>query len=294
MTLLAGVVGCDPTNRVAPGAPALVAFSVVTPAGQAAELVTEAGPKSVPPLSHFFALFDRILDPTGVEVVDSDGGITAKEGVADVKWTGGAIESTSLYIPNGHHKWTLIPAGFYGMPFAVGPSLTITPLSPLPSGSTVTVTLNPEKVRSHDQLHSFVANGDVPYPLTVQTDPLQVTTDEPQPVADGVVDAAVPPGQTPPVAADFVLHVTFNNYTAPITKDAIQTVVTVAGAPVPHSLFDVLTAPDPTNPTVWTVSPPNSGWPAGAAVTVTIGTTAMDNFGVALAAPATASFTVAP
>ncbi|MEO5770187.1 MAG: hypothetical protein ABIS92_17660 [Polyangia bacterium] len=289
LTLLAGVIGCDPTNRVTPGAPALVAFSVVTPAGEAAELVTEAGPQSVPPLSHFFALFDRILDPTGVEVVDSDGGLTAKEGVADVRWTGGAIESTSFYIPNGHHKLTFIPAAF-GLPFNVGPSLTITPASGLPSGATVTVKLNAEKVRSHDQLHSFVPDVGVPYPLTFQTEPLQVTTDEPQPVAKGVV-GPVPPGQSPPVTADFVLHVTFNNHTAPITMDAIQAVVTVAGVPVPG--FRPLTAQDPMNPAVWMVSPPNSGWPAGAAVMVTIGTTAMDNFRVALAAPATASFTVA-
>lgn len=294
--------GCAPNNRVKPGAPVMVTFSVVDPTGSEVELVTEAGAMTpVPPLSFFYALFDRILDPTPLEELDGDGGITPKEGVANVEWSGGAIPVRSLYVPDGDRKFTLIPAAF-GLPYANGPSLTVTPAMGLPSGSSVTVALEPSKVRSHDQATPFVAGEGVMTMLTFDTEPLMATVTVPAPEAPdagsddagsddaGSDDGGASSGTAPPVAADYVVNISFNNVTADATADAIQVTVTLAGAPVAG--LDPPKARDTMNPANWTISPPEDGWPPGAVVTVTVGADAADTFQQTLAAPVSATFTV--
>ena len=297
--LLTAGSGCTPSNSVTPGAPVLLAFSVVTPAGTAAELVSDGGaPVPASPASYFYTLFDRILDPGLLEDINADSGvITPNLGVATVEWSGGSIPVTTLYWPNGHHKWTLVPAAF-GLPFNVGPSVVINPVIGLPSATRVTVTLNPEKVRSHDRKNAFVAAADVPSPLVFETEALQVTFDTPAPVpADAAVDGGdadggAPQLVTPDVATGFVLHATFNNVMTDAIPDVTQVVVTVAGVPVVG--FVPVVARDASKSYVWSISPPASGWPARAVVTVTVGAGAADHFGGTLGTSATATFTVAP
>src|SRR5688500_17054774 len=102
-TFIAALSGCTPTNKVKPGAPVLMVFTPVGPDGVAADPTMP-----VPPLAFIYALFDRILDPDALEAIDSDGGIKPHAGVAAVDWTGGAIDITTVYTPNGHHKLNLI------------------------------------------------------------------------------------------------------------------------------------------------------------------------------------------
>ncbi|MBC8132207.1 MAG: hypothetical protein H7X95_04435 [Deltaproteobacteria bacterium] len=313
--LFALTCGCAPNTKVPAGAPLLVQFAVVTPAGVAADLVTEGGaPIAAPPLSYFFALFDRILDPTALENLDADGGLTSKAGVASIEWSGpDAIAANTLYIPNGDQKFTLIPK-LFGAPFGIGPSITVMPsfqlpsdeaVMALPSGTTITVTLDPTKVRSHDQLSTFKAAPGVPSPLVFETEPFGFTTDAPvgefpeagvadDGGADGgdTGDAGPTRGPPPPVAADFVLHVAFNNLTTDATGAAIQVAATVGGIPV-AGLVPVV-ARDPMSLATWTVSPPAAGWPAGALVTVTVGAAAADVFQIALGAAVPVTFTVMP
>lgn len=297
-TLIALDFGCSSSNKVTPGAPVLVAFSVATPDGQVAETVNDAGaPVAISARGYFFALFDRILDPTTLEVLDPDAGLVAKEGVATVEWSGGVIPSQTVYIPNGHHFFTLLPA-LAGIPFGRGPSITITPLGAgLPSGSAITVTLNPLSVRSHDQTTPFVAAADVMSPLIVQTAPLsaEIVVPVPPPVDAGddagADDAGVGPGAGG-VAPDSVAQVVFSAVTSDGTAAAIQVTATVAGVPV-VGLAPVVER-DAAAPTGWTVSPPAAGWPAGSVVTVTVGPPAADTFGMPLETAVTQSFTVAP
>lgn len=293
-TFIAALSACTPTNKVKPGAPVLVAFTAVAPDGTAVDPSMPA-----PPLSSIHARFDRILDPDLLEAVDSDGGIVPKGGVATVSWTGGPIEAATVYNPNGHYKLSLIPAAFFGVPYGVGPSVTVIPATGLPSAATVTVTLDPNKVRSHDGTTPFVVGqdlegNDVVSPAVFHTAPLAVSTDAPLPPPPdgGADDGGAPPEPAPPVAADFILHLTFNNFTPDSNRAGIQVTVTVGGAPV-AGLTPVLAHDAPTA-AGWTVSPPASGWPAGAVVTVTVAATVTDLFLIPLGAAATTTFTVAP
>jgi hypothetical protein len=301
VVVFSAMMGCTPANKIPAGAPLLVKFSVIDPSGQGLELVTEAGVSTVPPLSKFYALFDRLLDATALETVEGDGGtLTPKEGVARITWSGGAIPAQTLYIPNGDPKFTQVPAIFLGIPFGNGPSLTITPLSGLPSGSMVTVGLDPMKVRSHDQTTPFMAGDGGSASLTFVTDPLAASVVVPavEPPDGGDVDggasdggdAGMAPGVQPPVDTDYVVHVSFNNQTAAST--AAQIHASVGGIPI--SAMDAMVTPDDMSQGGWTVTPPNGGWPPGAMVTITVGAGAADNFGQTLGAPVSASFTVKP
>jgi hypothetical protein len=302
------------------GAPVMVTFSVVDPNGSEVALVTDAGTTTpVPPLSSFYALFDRILDPTPLEEVDADGGITPKEGVAKVAWSGGSIPVTTLYIPNGDQQFTLLPAAF-GVPYNNGPSLTIKSAMGLPSGSSVTVALEPSKVRSHDQTTPFVVGQGVMMMLAFETEPLTATVAVPAPAVPeapdgGTDDSGTDDGGTNDASSDdagagdggnqgdgaaggalssapgdTVVNVSFNNITSDATADAIVVTATLAGAPLAG--LSPSKARDAMNPAGWTVSPPPDGWPPGAVVTVTVTTDAADTFMQTLAAPVSAMFTV--
>ena len=308
---IAASSGCTPSNKVPAGAPLLVSFDVVVDPGKPPlDLTTDAGTKvAIPGLSIFYAEFDRLLDPTSLETIDPDGGaITANQGVATIDWTGGSIALSTLYIPNGDHQFTLIPAAFtlFGVPilFANGPSITISPDMGLPSGSRVTVALDPAKVRSHDQTTSFKADDGVTSPLVVDVEPLwrpwscllpcrsdagsgdDAATDD-----GGAGDGGTGANVAPPVGCpDYVAHVTFNNLTADATMDQIQ--VTGMAGTTPIVDLGAVVARDDMAPAGWTVSPPPDGWPPGAVVTITVTAEAVDNFGIKLGTPVSGSFTV--
>jgi hypothetical protein len=279
----------------------MLSFSVIDPSGAAIELVSDAGNATVPPLSHFVAEFDRLLDPTALEALDGDGGVTPRAGVGIIAWSGGSVDSNALYTPNGHHIFTLL--------YPKGPSIAIAPTLGLPSGSMVTASLDPNKVRSHDQTTPFTPAAGIAATLTFQTDPLTATVVVPPPEpsdAGGVDDAGAddggadgggsdggpPPDVAPPVDPDFIVHISFNNLTADSTAAQIQVSATLAGQPIAN--LGATVARDDMDPAGWMVTPPASGWPAGATVTVTVGAAAADNFARTLGTAATGTFTVKP
>lgn len=282
--------GCTPSNKVKSGPPELVSFGVMGPEGPV-ELVTEAGETLVPPLATFVAVFDRLLDAAAIETIDDDGGISPNQGVAIIESDGMAVESTVLYVPNGDAKFTLA--------YPPGPSITVMPVNGLPSASTVTVSLSPAHVRSHDKTQPFRAADGGMETLTFTTEPLMATIDvpAPEPVDSGMEDDAGADGGTgatvtPSVDPDYVVNIAFNNQTADTTEATITAAATVAGVPVAALAATVARAMD--SQSAWTVSPPMTGWPAGATVTVTVGAAAADKFGKTLGAAATATFTVKP
>lgn len=282
--------GCSPSNKVKSGPPELVSFGAVGPDGPV-ELVTEAGENPVPPLAMFVAVFDRLLDASAIETIDDDGGISGNQGVALIESEGMPIDSTVVYVPNGDPVFTLF--------YPPGPSITITTVNGLPSASTVTVALNPDHVRSHDKTQPFRAADGGMETLSFMTEPLGAAIDVPAPVpvdggteADGGADGGTGETITPPVDPDFVVNIAFNNQTADTTEATIAAAATVAGVPVANLGATVARAMD--SQSAWTVSPPMTGWPAGATVTVTVGAAAADKFGKTLGAPATATFTVKP
>jgi hypothetical protein len=268
----------------------MLSFAIVDPTGSVVDTAPESGQVVVPPLSHFLALFDRLLDPSslveiGDETMEPLGNrtvLTSKAGVAVVESSNVSIPADTLYVPNGDARFD----GAYSLVFPPGPSITITPTSGLPSGSMVTATLDPTRVRSHDQQTSFKAADGVAMTLSFETEPLSATVDVPTETTDE--DGGTLPPQ--PVMSDYVAHVTFNNLTADSTMNAITVTETNGGA----AFAGATVARDDASPSGWTVSPPTGGWPAGAALTITVGATAADNFMKTLGTAVTASFTVAP
>jgi len=300
----AATTGCAPSNKVKPGQPVMLSFGVVDPTGTPVELETEAGPTLVPPLSTLHAVFDRLLDPTGIEDLKDAGPPVGTEGVGVIDWSGRPVANTGRYIPNGDAKFTLI--------YPPGPSIDVIPSEGLPSDSMLTVALNPEHVRSHDQTVAFKADDGVADTLTFTTEALAVTIAVPAPEApDGGTDddggtgddGGAAPGVAPPVASDFAVSITFNNQTAATTVGAIKVAATVDGAAVDVTKAVVARAKDDDDhdiPNIWVVSPPPladgmpGSWPARAVVTVTVDTTAADKFDKTLGAAVTATFTVKP
>lgn len=299
----AATTGCTPSNKVKPGQPVMLSFGVVAPTGFPVELETEAGPVLVPPLSTFHAVFDRLLDPTGIEEL-RDGGPVGAAGVGVIDWAGRPVANSGHYVPNGDAKFTLI--------YPPGPSVDVIPDKGLPSDSMLTVALNPEHIRSHDQKTTFKADDEVPDTLTFTTEALAATIAVPAPEApDGGADqdggtgddGGAAPGVAPPVAPDFAVAITFNNQTAATTAGAIKVAATVDGVAVDVSKAAIARAQDGAGgeiQNIWVVSAPPlpdgmpGSWPARAVVTITVDTTAADKFEKTLGAAVSATFTVKP
>jgi len=271
------VFGCEPSNKVPGGAPVVLSFDPVDATGSVVSLTGEAAVASVPPLAHFVATFDRLIDPSTLEDPGPDGG--PKAGVASVTYAGGPVPATTNYVPNGDSKLFLA--------FPPGPSLTVTPAMGLPSGSQVTVALDAQKLRSHDQRTLAVPAAGVQTTLTFATDPLAVSSDAPAAMTDDAGGAATPGTGAP----DLVVTVSFNDATPPDDVSHIKVSGTMAGVPI-VGLGGTVAAND-MDPTQWKVSPPDpGGWPVGALVTVTVDAGATDAFGIKLGTDATFSFMV--
>jgi hypothetical protein len=293
-----GGTGCAPSNSVKSGAPVMLSFGAVDPDGNAVSFTSDAGSVAAPPLAHFVAIFDRVLDGDSLE--DADAGVP-KAGIAGGEYVGSLatplpVPVTTNYVPNGDSKfYTFLPQG---------PSLTLSPICGLPAGASVQISVNLAKLRSHDL--STVATPDVGVTPTLAftTDALSVVTDIPPPI-DPDPTAGIPGGPAV-LDAQTVVTLTFNDSMPaatplpgctmlPSTATHIHVSTTVGGAPVLQ--FEPVIAQVDGDPTHWTVSPPGTAdamasWPEGALVTVTVDATATDYFGMALGAPVTASFMV--
>lgn len=302
--LLAGVVGlgatlagtgCTPSNSVKSGAPVMLSFGAVDPNGNAVSFMDDAGVVPAPPLAHFVAIFDRLLD--GDSLDDADGGVP-KAGLAAAEYGAPAAPLPVItdYSPNGDSQ-------FYGF-LPAGPSLTVSPVCGLPSSSSVQVAVDLTKLRSHDlSTVATLGPGGVTSTLIFSTAALAVTIVVPPP-DDPDPDAGLPGGNDPKT----VVNLKFNDATpgaTPLpgcpavpssTADHIHVSATLDGVPVLP--LEAIVAPVKNDPAVWTVSPPGTtadatgSWPAGAQVTVTVDAAATDNFQMPLGSPMTGTFMV--
>lgn len=292
-------IGCQPSNNVVAGAPQLLKFSVIGTDGQPVGIEGAGAVAAVSPRATFDALFDRLLDPAAIERLDADGGRTGQPGVATIA-SDPAVDPASIavaYTPNGAppaDRGPQVPDG--GGPALIptnppGPHVDITPTKAMPCATMVSVALTPSRLRSHDgQLPFKLADDTVESTLAFLTEPLTATITVPMVAVDaGTGD---PDGgmtlTSMGVPASSVAHVTFNTL---VPADQIQLTVKVQNVVLP----DVgSVARDGTDPTTWNVTPPRTGWPPGAEVTVAVIADAMDGYGVKIGAvPDAQSFTVA-
>jgi hypothetical protein len=295
-------VGCQPSNNVASGPPELLSFTATGPDGTALAFTGVMAAAPVPPLAHFQALFDRLLDPTSLEALDGDGGIQAQQGVVLVTSTP-PVDPLTLnvsYTPNG-----VVPPNDpdSGAPIFVtalppGPSIQVIPTAALPCATMVSVALNPAKIRSHDQTAAFVLkDATVTSVLNFVTQPFTATITVPTPPAvdGGTDDASVDDGGSPSgsgVPNDSVANVTLNTLVPGDVAAHIAVTVTVGGAVLPG--FGPAVA-DAMNANQWDVAPPpGTTWPPGATVTVTVDADLADGYGSTLGAAVSAAFEVAP
>lgn len=189
---------CAPDNKVKPGAPVLLSVALVDPATFATTAITGSAticpttvgaggtcdpndpvispmcrlgdstwctcvPDSMdmkkgnwacdlpPPTARIVVTFDRLLDTKPFET-NGDAGPTVPPGIATLTSTPStAFEAAVKYIPNGDMK---------GLVFGTdGPRLVITTSPTLPSGSTITLTLDKTKIRAKDGKTPFAATG---------------------------------------------------------------------------------------------------------------------------------------
>jgi len=289
----ATLMGCEPSNTVPAGAPIMLSFGPIDPDGKPLVLLDDKGVTlPTPPLVPFRAIFDRLLDPTTLE--DTQGNPKAGLATAQSPVAVAGIPVTTNFVPNGDAKnAVLLPAG---------PSITVSSTCGLPSGAAVTVTLDLQKVRSHDQSTAAVAAADATPVLSFMTEPLAVATD-PKAMVDMTTGLLV----VPEVDAGQTVNLIFNNRTPGdvpdpacaallSTKGHIHVVATIAGHPVGD--LDAVVAADPMDPTKWMVSPPGTtsdaagNWPPGADITISVDAMATDLFAQPLGTEASASFKV--
>jgi hypothetical protein len=296
--------GCQPSNDVPAGAPLLLSFTATAPDGTALVFgpvgaLGAVATGAASPASHFLAIFDRLLDPTQLSALDRDGGILPEGDIVRVASTPAVDPLTvqATYTPNGFVPSLDPDAGtpLFGSALPEGPSLAVVPTAALPCGTTVSVALNPAKIRSHDQKTPFAPKDTtVPTQLTFTTEPFTATLGLPQPpTADGGDDAGAEDAGTvvsPGVPVDATATVTFNTLVGADAGDHIAVTVTVGTAVVPGFGPAVV---DPANPSVWNLVPPSAaGWPAGATVTVTVDGDVADGYGTKLGSPVSGSFQV--
>jgi len=231
------------------------------------------------------AVFDRLLDTSPLDPGDA-------AGLSDVV-TADATPATDLlsdYSATGARDgfiFNLFGPAFFGNFRGNGPSLFSAPQPEFPSGATVTINLDAQKVRAKDGTTPFNGEGLLAAGQLVFT------------MAPFAASVSAPPAPTmempePPIAAT----VAFTNFAdaagcfsddddmtvdAPCTMAAHIT-ATAAGAPI---MVNVASA----DGTTYSVTPKGAdAWPAGTIV-VTVDATATNLIGQTVAAAAAATFT---
>jgi len=227
------------------------------------------------------AVFDRLLDTTPLDPGDA-------AGLSNVV-TADATPATDLltdYSATGARDgfiFNLFGPAFFGNFRANGPSLFAAPQPEFPSGATVTISLDAQKVRAKDGTTPFTGDGLLQAGQLVFTmAPFAASVTAP---ADAAMDPAV--------------SIAFTNFAdAPgcgaddddMTVDApcamaMHITVTANGAPV---MVNVASA----DGFSYSVTPKGAtAWPAGATIVVTVDATAPNLIGQMVAAAASATFT---
>jgi hypothetical protein len=276
--------GCDPSHDVKPGPPELQSFSVIDNAtGSELDIGGDAGLIAVPGFVHLTALFDRLLDPT--TVTSLDGGVDFGADVDTIAVTpalpaGVSVTYTSIYTPNGGPKTIApavpdggpaIPGGLY---YGPGPSITTTADPTFPSGATITATLDKSKVRSKKG-EPFAGDAQI----TFQTLPFAASIAVP--MGDADPDAGADAGA--PLVKPEMQAVTIAFTNLPGAKIADHITVTAGGV----AFADVTVATAQTSVTIT----PNTAWPAGSTIEVTVDATAADALGATTGTAMSGSFT---
>jgi hypothetical protein len=234
------------------------------------------------------AVFDRLLDTTPLDPGDAAG--LNQVVTAD---TAPATDLLSDYSPTGARDgfiFNLFGPAFFGNFRGNGPSLFSAPQPEFPSGATVTISLDAQKVRAKDGTTPFTGAGLLEGGQLVFT------------MAPFAVSVTAPPAPTmdmpePPIA----VTVAFTNFAdsagcftdddatttdAPCTMAAHIT-ATAAGAPI---MINVASG----DGTTYSVMPKGAtAWPAGATIVVTVDATAANLLGQPVAAAASTTF-IAP
>jgi Bacterial Ig-like domain len=248
------------------------------------------------------AVFDRLLDTTPF----GPGDAAFISNVATV--SPGAETVDAIYSPNGAPEYddagnykTLIQPIYEHCVFGTyngdGPSLSMAADPQLPAGATVTIKLNPDKVRAKDGTTPFASSGLLQDGmLTFQTVAFDASVAVPQPAAvDGGADAGLPTTTVPPDATPATI-----TFTAPVDPAAIGAHITATsnGVPLTVSTATADGGMTPGDITVVAAGPkvtitPTTTWPASATIVVSVDQTAADLLGDTLPAAVSASFTTA-
>jgi hypothetical protein len=202
------------------------------------------------------AVFDRLLDTAPLDPGDA-------AGLTDLMMTsagvGPAVDLVTDYSSTGQADGLVfnLYSPFFGNFRADGPSLFAAPQPAFPAGTTVTVMLNPDKVRAKDGKTSFTGSGPLmggtlvftTAPFTALFTPPATPTDD---------------NPTPPIDA----FVTFTNLVDPAVA-ATWITATSNGAPLDVTVVNA-------SGTSFSVTPTSGAWVSGATIVVNVSATAKD------------------
>jgi hypothetical protein len=223
-----------------------------------------AGTWSCDPLTNVagvIAVFDRLLDTAPLDPGDA-AGVT---GLMTVDAAGAPdIMISSDYSSSGNAKGLVFPlfgAAYFGNFRANGPSLFGAPDPEFPSGATIMLSLNGEKVRAKDGKTAFIGNGLLlGGTLVFTTAPFSASLSKPD-------ATAMDPN---------AVTLAFTNFapdpTAHLTAKANGTVI-------------MITAASSDGGSTWSITPMAGGaWPAGATIEISLDATTPNLLGQTIAA----------
>lgn len=230
------------------------------------------------PTSVALFVFDWLLDTAPLDPGDA-GGLTNIATTTLVPTPPQPVTVVGDYAANGSPNEVVFPPPVLEDFRANGPSLLFAGDPTLPVGTTLSVTLDPNKVRAKDGKTAFTgtgffAAGSLTYSTAAFTASIATPPTTPLPADAGT--CAVPPTTVTPDKTP--VTITFNNLVDPT---AIGTHVTITANTVAGPI-----AFTPTSADGLTVSlTPTDKWPASATISITLDATATDLDGDALGAP---------
>src|SRR5665213_3402386 len=227
-------------------------------------------------------VFDRLLDTAPLD--PGDGG-----GVPTVAMTMVApmppmpVAVTAHYSPTGSPNEIIFP--LLGDFRSSGPSLLFAGQPATPAAVTVTVTLDPTKVRAKDGKTAFTGTGFFAAgSLTYTTGAFvgSITAPPTTPLAADAGACAIPPTTVTPDMTPATI--TFNNLVDPT---AIAAHVTITATAVTGPIAFTASSADGLNVSI----KPTANWPASSTITITVDATATDLDGDPVGAVAPVQFT---
>jgi hypothetical protein len=234
------------------------------------------------PNSAALFVFDRLLDTAPFDT--GDGGGSPNVATTMISPTPPhPVAVTVDYTPNGSPNEIIFP--LLGDFRSDGPSLLFAGEPATPAAATVTVTLDPTKVRAKDGKTAFTGTGffkDGSLIYTTAAFAGSITAPPTTPLAADAGACAIPPTTVTPDKTPATI--TFNDLVDPT---AIAALVTITATPVTGPIAFKATSTDGLNVSIT----PTDDWPASATITITLDPTATDLDGDAVGAVMPATFT---